>query len=119
MTAINQAAEGGNVTPSLNAVQTNSVIPEDDSVLWNQSFGFDEALLSCDEDVLSGEKENKENLNQQVNKSEFRMPLQPAPQTTKTIDRQQLAGAKTFHNDARPLNQQSNNINPDRRYQQY
>lgn len=30
----------------------------DDSMLWNQSFGFDEALLSCDEDVLSGEKEN-------------------------------------------------------------
>jgi len=30
-------------------------------MLWNQSFGFDEALLSCDEDVLSGGKENNNN----------------------------------------------------------
>lgn len=36
-------------TPKL---QNYSVIPEDDPLLWNQSFGFDEALISCSEELL-------------------------------------------------------------------
>ena len=34
----------------------------DDPLLWNQSFGFDEVLLSCSEESLicQAEKENKE-----------------------------------------------------------
>jgi hypothetical protein len=37
----------------------------DDSMLWNQSFGFDEALLSCDEESLSGEQVNNNPPNDQ------------------------------------------------------
>ncbi|PFX34356.1 DNA repair protein RAD52-like [Stylophora pistillata] len=36
-------------TPKL---QNYSVIPEDDPLLWNHSFGFDEALISCSEELL-------------------------------------------------------------------
>lgn len=39
-----------------------SVIPEDDPMLWNQSFGFEEALISCSEEFLMRpEKANLEN----------------------------------------------------------
>lgn len=33
-------------------VENYSVVPEDDPLLWNQSFGFDEALMSCSEELL-------------------------------------------------------------------
>lgn len=36
-----------------------SVFPEDDPMLWNQSFGFEEALISCSEEVLMRPGESK------------------------------------------------------------
>ncbi|KAJ7363291.1 DNA repair protein rad52 [Desmophyllum pertusum] len=36
-----------------------SVIPEDDPSLWNQSFGFEEALISCSEELLMRPDESK------------------------------------------------------------
>jgi len=36
-----------------------SVLPEDDPLLWNQSFGFEEALISCSEEVLMRPGESK------------------------------------------------------------
>ncbi|KAL9973228.1 hypothetical protein ACROYT_G019650 [Oculina patagonica] len=36
-----------------------SVIPEDDPLLWNQSFGFEEALISCSDEVLMRPDESK------------------------------------------------------------
>jgi len=36
-----------------------SILPEDDPLLWNQSFGFEEALISCSEEVLMRPGESK------------------------------------------------------------
>lgn len=38
-----------------------SVFPEDDPVLWNQSFGLEEALISCSEEFLMRPEHNLEN----------------------------------------------------------
>ncbi|KAM7446802.1 DNA repair protein rad52 [Porites harrisoni] len=52
-------ASMGDTTPQ----QDNySVIPEDDPMLWNQSFGFEEALICCsDEFLMRPEDSNLEN----------------------------------------------------------